>query len=97
VKTTILAALIAAPLALFALAPTSRADAAPATTCKDGSTSTSTGKGTCSGHGGVQKTPKTTTCQDGTTSTSTGKGTCSGHGGVQKAAKSTTPAPAPAN
>jgi len=25
------------------------------TTCKDGTTTTSTGKGTCSGHGGVQK------------------------------------------
>ena len=90
-KTTILAALIAMPLALFALAPTSRAADAPATTCKDGSTSASTGKGTCSGHGGVQKTPKTTTCSDGTTSTSTGKGTCSGHGGVKKASKTATP------
>jgi hypothetical protein len=30
--------------------------AAPApTTCKDGSTSTATGRGACSGHGGVQK------------------------------------------
>lgn len=85
-KTTILAALIAMPLALFALAPTSRAADAPATSCKDGTTSTSTGKGTCSGHGGVQKTPKTTTCTDGTTSTSSGKGTCSSHGGVKKAA-----------
>jgi hypothetical protein len=93
-RTTILAGLIAVPLALFALVPTSRADDAPATTCKDGSTSTSTGKGTCSGHGGVQKTPKTTTCSDGTTSTSTGKGTCSAHGGVKKASKATTP---PAN
>ncbi len=85
-KTTILAAVLAVPLALFALATTSRADAA-VTSCKDGTTSTSSGKGTCSGHGGVQKTPKTTTCSDGTTSTSTGKGTCSGHGGVKKAAK----------
>jgi hypothetical protein len=84
-RTTILASLIALPLALSALAPTSRADDAPASTCKDGTTSTSTGKGTCSGHGGVQKTPKTTACSDGTTSTSTGKGTCSGHGGVKKA------------
>lgn len=108
-KTTILAGLIAVPLALFALAQTSRADDAPPTTCKDGTTSTSTGKGTCSGHGGVQKAAKTTTaapaakpaaaktttCTDGTTSTSTGKGTCSGHGGVQKTPK-TAPAPAPA-
>jgi hypothetical protein len=84
-KTAILAALISLPLALCALVPASRADDVPATTCKDGTTSTSTGKGTCSGHGGVQKTPKTTPCSDGTTSTSTGKGTCSGHGGVKKA------------
>ncbi len=90
-KTTILCALIALPLAVFALAPSSRADDAPST-CKDGTTSTSTGKGTCSGHGGVQKTPKTTACTDGTTSTSTGKGTCSGHGGVKKAAKTAAPA-----
>jgi hypothetical protein len=46
---------MAAPLLAFALnAPVRAADAAP-TTCKDGTTSTSTGKGTCSGHGGVQK------------------------------------------
>ncbi len=97
-KTTIRALTLALPLALSALATTGRADAATAaatpSTCKDGTTSTSTGKGTCSGHGGVQKTPKTTTCSDGTTSTSTGKGTCSGHGGVKKAAKA---APATAN
>jgi len=60
-KSTILAALIAVPMALFALVPTSRADDAPATTCKDGTTSASTGKGTCSGHGGVKKAAKATT------------------------------------
>jgi hypothetical protein len=86
-KITVLAALIGVSLASMALSPVSRADAAAPTACKDGTTSTSTGKGTCSGHGGVQKTPKTTACTDGTTSTSTGKGTCSGHGGVKKAAK----------
>jgi hypothetical protein len=43
---------LAAPLLMFALALPSHAD----TTCTDGTTSTSTGKGTCSGHGGVQKT-----------------------------------------
>src|SRR5271167_389529 len=55
-----LAGLIAAPLLAWALAmPSMAADPAP-TTCKDGTTSTSTGKGTCSGHGGVQKAAKTT-------------------------------------
>ncbi len=99
-KSTVLAGLIAVCLAVFASAQPSRAADAPASTCKDGTTSSSTGKGTCSGHGGVQKAvktkaapaapaaaPKATTCKDGTTSTSTGKGTCSSHGGVQKPAK----------
>ena len=49
---------IAAPLLTFAMAmPSFAADPAP-TTCKDGTTTTSTGKGTCSGHGGVQKAAK---------------------------------------
>ena len=91
-KITILAALVAVSLASLAQSPISRAADATPTSCKDGTTSTSTGKGTCSGHGGVQKTPKTTTCTDGSTSTSTGKGTCSGHGGVKKTAA---PASAP--
>jgi hypothetical protein len=51
-----LAALMAAPVLVFALALPSAAD----TTCKDGTTTTSTGKGTCSGHGGVQKAASTT-------------------------------------
>src|SRR5882757_3635952 len=49
---------IAAPLLAFAVAmPSFAADPAP-TSCKDGTTTTSTGKGTCSGHGGVQKAAK---------------------------------------
>jgi hypothetical protein len=49
---------IAAPLLAFAMAmPSFAADPAP-TACKDGTTTTSTGKGTCSGHGGVQKAAK---------------------------------------
>jgi hypothetical protein len=59
-KNITVAGLIAAPLLVFALAmPGVAADPAP-TTCKDGTTTTSTGKGTCSGHGGVQKAAKTT-------------------------------------
>jgi Protein of unknown function (DUF3761) len=38
--------------------PSFAADAAAPTTCKDGTTSTATGRGTCSGHGGVQKAAK---------------------------------------
>ncbi len=53
-KKTELVGLIAAPLMMFALSLPAWADSTP-TTCKDGTTSTSTGKGTCSGHGGVQK------------------------------------------
>jgi hypothetical protein len=58
-KNITVAGLIAVPLLVFALAmPSVAADPTP-TTCKDGTTTTSTGKGTCSGHGGVQKAAKT--------------------------------------
>jgi hypothetical protein len=58
-RKTNLAALIAAPLMVFALSlPALAADDAAATTCKDGTTSTATGRGACSGHGGVQKAKK---------------------------------------
>ena len=59
-KNTTLVGLIAAPLMAFALSIPAWADDAAPTTCKDGTTSTSTGKGTCSGHGGVQKTKPAT-------------------------------------
>lgn len=57
------AAAMAAPMLMFAMTLPSYADsetapAAAATMCKDGSTSTATGKGACSGHGGVQKAKK---------------------------------------
>jgi len=53
--------LIAAPLMLLALSlPAWAADSAAATTCKDGTTSTATGRGACSGHGGVQKASTST-------------------------------------
>ena len=45
-----IAGLVTASLLAFMATP-SFAD----TTCKDGTTTTSTGKGTCSGHGGIQK------------------------------------------
>lgn len=50
-KNITVAGLVAAPLLVLAMSMPSFAD----TTCKDGTTTTSTGKGTCSGHGGVQK------------------------------------------
>src|SRR5271170_3374206 len=59
-KSRTLAGLMAAPLLIFAFALTARAADPATTTCQDGTTSTSTGKGTCSGHGGVQKAAKTT-------------------------------------
>jgi Protein of unknown function (DUF3761) len=53
--------LLAASMTAFALAlPARSADPAAATTCADGTTSTATGKGACSSHGGVQKASKTT-------------------------------------
>jgi hypothetical protein len=45
---------LAAPLLIFAMALPCHADS----TCKDGTTSTATGRGACSGHGGVQKAGK---------------------------------------
>ncbi len=58
-KLTSLVAAIAAPLLTFALMlPSHAADSANPTTCKDGTTSAATGKGACSGHGGVLKTAK---------------------------------------
>jgi Protein of unknown function (DUF3761) len=55
------AALLAMSLLGFALAlPARAADTATTTTCKDGTTSTATGRGACSGHGGVQKAAAST-------------------------------------
>ena len=49
-------ALLTVSLLVFALAlPVRAADSTAATTCKDGTTSTASGRGACSGHGGVQK------------------------------------------
>jgi hypothetical protein len=48
---TTLVGALAAPLLIFAMALPCHADS----TCKDGTTSTATGRGACSGHGGVQK------------------------------------------
>ena len=54
------AGLLAMSLLAFALAlPARAADTATTTTCKDGTTSTATGRGACSGHGGVQKAAST--------------------------------------
>src|SRR5882672_1163567 len=54
VKMTTLVGALAAPLLIFAMALPCHADS----TCKDGTTSTATGRGACSGHGGVQKAGK---------------------------------------
>ena len=59
-KNTNLIGFIAAPFLVLALSlPVWAADSADPTQCKDGTTSTATGKGACSGHGGVQKAAKT--------------------------------------
>jgi pyruvate/2-oxoglutarate dehydrogenase complex dihydrolipoamide acyltransferase (E2) component len=54
VRNTTLIGALAAPLLIFAMALPCYADS----TCKDGTTSTTTGRGACSGHGGVQKAGK---------------------------------------
>ena len=56
-KKTLLSGVLAAPVMMFAMTLTAHADSTP-TMCTDGTTSTATGKGACSGHGGVQKTAK---------------------------------------
>ena len=58
-KNTNLVGFLAVPLMTFMLAlPALAADSGAPTTCKDGTTSTATGRGACSGHGGVQKATK---------------------------------------
>ena len=60
-KSSSLVGFIAAPLMLLALAlPALSADTAQPATCKDGTTSAVSGRGACSGHGGVQMAAKTT-------------------------------------
>ena len=59
-----IAAILAAPVLALTMSLPSRADstsAPPTQTCSDGTTSTATGKGACSGHGGVQKPSPGTT------------------------------------
>lgn len=51
--------LVATAIALAPLAVNAQATAA--VTCKDGTTSTATGRGACSGHGGVDKSAKSST------------------------------------
>jgi hypothetical protein len=59
-KNTNLVGFLAVPLMTFMLAlPALAADPGAPTTCKDGTTSTATGRGACSGHGGVQKAAAT--------------------------------------
>src|SRR6202011_2756410 len=60
-KHTNLVGLLAAPLMAFILGlPAHAADSGAPSTCKDGTTSMATGRGACSGHGGVQKASKST-------------------------------------
>jgi len=88
-----------------------RVEAQATTKCKDGTTSTSSGKGTCSGQRGVDaqatqaakkaspsaKPGAQVTCTDGTLS-KPGRGACSGHGGVKKTdASPSLPASVPAS
>jgi hypothetical protein len=81
--------------ALFAVGLSgSRLDAQATTSvCKDGTTSATSGKGACSGHGGVdakataaaKKASSQIRCSDGTFSKG-GQGACAGHGGIKTAA-----------
>ena len=90
-KMTHFAGLLAAPLMVLTLGLSARAaDSAVPTPCKDGTTSQATGRGACSGHGGVQKAPAipagaTAMCKDGSFSKSKQhSGACASHDGVAK-------------
>ena len=81
-----------AALALsFAIVPTVARAQAMQSVCKDGTKSMTAGKGTCSGHNGVDEAAtktfvasgKTVMCTDATMSAG-GRGACSGHGGIGK-------------
>ena len=73
----------------LAIVPTVARAQAMQSVCKDGTKSAAAGKGTCSGHGGVDDTAtkafmasaKTVMCTDGAMSAG-GRGACSGHGGI---------------
>jgi hypothetical protein len=57
-NTRLVGLFLALPLLAFTLSVPARAADTVPTTCKDGTTSTATGRGACSGHGGVQKASK---------------------------------------
>jgi len=79
---------------------------AAASVCKDGTTSAASGKGACSGHGGVdakataaakkaeKKEAAQVTCTDGTMS-KPGRGACSKHGGIKGSAPAAAATAAP--
>jgi hypothetical protein len=81
----------------LAIVPTVARAQAMHSVCKDGTKSVTAGKGTCSGHNGVDAAAtktflasgKTIMCTDGTMSAG-GRGACSGHGGIGKAAEKST-------
>jgi hypothetical protein len=97
----------AAFAALSTISTNALAQGATGSVCTDGSTSTATGRGACSGHGGVDAkataaahkastSASTVACTDGSTSKG-GRGACSGHGGIATASSThAAPAPAPA-
>jgi len=75
----------------LAIVPTVARAQAMQSVCKDGTKSMTAGKGTCSGHNGVDAAAtktflasgKTVMCTDATMSAG-GRGACSGHGGIGK-------------
>jgi hypothetical protein len=81
---TTLVGALAAPLLIFAMALPCHADS----TCKDGTTSAATGRGACSGHGGVQKVAKSAAA-DAPASTETASPAAAPASKAAPAAKST--------
>ena len=71
-QTYALARIAAVPLLILAWSQAAyAADPSAPTTCKDGTTSTATGRGACSGHGGVQKSAPATSSSAASSSSAT--------------------------
>jgi hypothetical protein len=86
IRVFITSTIVTAAAIMFAAPANAQTATASATLCKDGTTSTATGKDICVGHGGLKEKATSTvshdvTCADGTMHES--KAACKDHGGVK--------------
>jgi len=85
----------AATLALLSVSGVSLADSSSPVTCKDGTTSPHGGRGSCSGHGGIDKAA-TAAAARGTAGSTAAAAPTSAGSAAPAAPPAPTPAPAPA-